>query len=383
MVEALRLLGAVTLVAWLSACSATTKPNVRDSNSNWLATCEVTADCKGDGTCICGLCTATCRDDGDCESAGTGASCVRPGDATEEVGCAAIVESARENVCLAECAHDDDCRAGSSCVEGACWAMPSTVIDRRDGGDEPDPPLGVDTRPDIWALDASVDFGEPVAAPVPETELEGELSASLVGVWNEVQGVHTYWASPIQLEIKADGAGRVTGTVAFLCEDETCNPRGPIPPASDPDASYPPGVDVGTYDVVRLNGMPHVPYRMFDARLQGGRFAFWTTNNDLWRDWCSLQTPFPVTIEGRRMYSCTPDARPFSELFEVEGVEDKDVLCALDWGPCRCTAERCAIDYQGATRLFDLRVEGDSMTGVHQTVNDFYVVTFEREGAAP
>lgn len=394
MVEPLKILGAVMLAAFLCACSAKTTPNVRDSNSNWLATCDVTADCDGDGACICGLCTATCRDDEDCESAGPWASCVRPDEASGEVACAAIVESAGQNVCLAECDDDDDCRSGSSCEDGACWASPASVIDRRDSGAAREPildaaidaasPLGIDMRPDLWELDASVDFSEPVASPLPQTELTGELAASLIGVWTEVGVAFRYWSSPLRLEIVQDSRGRITGTVTFLCAQGDCFPRGPFPVATDPNAGYPPGADFDSLGGSRTQGMAHVPYPLLDGRVQNGRLTFRITHNEVWRDWCALQTPHPVTVDGRQTYACMPDPPVFWDIIFAKGLAPKELLCAIDWSPCRCTAQGCVIDYHASVREFDVKLFGDDeLSGFHQGQYERLQVTLRREGSAP
>lgn len=381
MASAVKLLVAALV---LSACSAKTTPSVRDSNSNWLATCDVTADCDGEGACICGLCTATCSDDDDCDSAGPGASCVRPGAASGEVACAAIVEAAGQNVCLAECADDGDCRAGSSCNEGACWASPSAVIDQRDSGAKPpapvpdagitQPPLGHEIPDNIWEIDAAVSFEEPTARPAPVTELRGEAIAALIGVWGEELGRVHYWGSPMTLTIIEDATTRrVTGTISFSCEPGPgCEfSTEPLPAATDPDEPYPPGIDASMLQDVRYNMLPFFPYRMFDARLEAERFAFWFTNNDPWRDWCPLQSPYPAMVAGLQRYACLPDARSHQELQLDPEVEGKDVLCATDLSPCSCMASGCALDYHSAIRTLDLEIVD------RETLRGFYVSNFE------
>jgi len=396
MADALKL---ATLIALLAACSARTTPSVRDSNSNWLATCDVTADCSGDGSCICGLCTATCRDDGDCERAGPGASCVRPDEASDEVACAAIVQAAAQNVCLAECADDGDCRDGSMCRDGACWASPSAVIDQRDGAMEPLPDAGVASRPDaeptpplghevpadIWQLDAAVDFGEPTARPEPELEVQGTGAASLIGVWRDQPGHIQFWGSPVTLEIVQDATTqRITGTLSFSCETGPgCEfTDQPLPPVTDPDAAYPPGLPAGTLQEIRINILPFFPHRIFDARLEDGRLAFWLTSNEPWRDWCPLQSPYPSMVDGLARYACVPNARGYQELQLDPDADAKDVLCSSDFSPCRCTASGCALDYHSAVRSMSLeRVDDDTLQGFYIMSGDAHAVTLKRQAA--
>jgi hypothetical protein len=396
MIEALRFASAALLIALLSSCSAKTAPNVRDSNSNWLATCDITADCEGDGSCICGLCTATCGDDDDCVSAGPGASCVRLGEASGQVACAAIIESTTESVCLGECSDDDDCLDGSSCVEGACWASPSSVIDRRDSGSEPPlpapdadvepmPPLEASIPADIWALDASVDFEEPAPRPAPSTELQGAQVGSLIGTWDEVQGTHQFWGSPIKMTLTQDtAAGRVSGTIEFSCDPNCSAPTGPFPAPSDPNDVYPPGIEAIEHDNMRVNVVPYFPYRMLDPRLEDGRLAFWFTSSDVWTQWCALQTPYPVTVDGMPRYACMPDARPYNQLISEladsgEPIEGKGLLCASDLSVCSCTASSCTPDYHSAVRALDFDlVNQDTLQGLYITDGEAYPVTLTR-----
>jgi hypothetical protein len=398
MIEALRWLSAALISLLLAACSAKTTPNVRDSNSNWLATCEITADCEGDGACICGLCTTTCGDDDDCESAGPGASCVRPGEASDEVACAAIIESAGASVCLGECADDDGCSAGSSCIEGTCWGKPSSVIDRRDSGSEPPapapdadvemmPPLDVSIPDDIWALDASVDFEEPAPRPAPATQLQGAQIDSLIGTWNEMQGTHHFWGSPMKLTFSQDAAtGHVTGAIEFSCGPMCIETTGPFPAPTDPNDAYPLEVEPIEHDSMRINVVPFVPYRMLDARLEDGRLAFWFTTNDLWNEWCALQTPHPTTVDGKQRYSCTPDARSYGDVISqvVAGVpiEGKELLCASDGSVCSCTASSCTLDYHSAIRTLDFDlVNENTLVGLYITGGETYTVTLVRQAA--
>jgi hypothetical protein len=389
---------AAALVVFGIGCGPSSKaPRVTDSNSNWLAACEVTADCEGDGSCICGLCTATCSDDRDCSSAGPGASCVRPGEASGEVACAAIVEAAGESVCLAECTRDADCNDDSRCVEGSCWAEPSSVIDRRDAGMTPSmqapdaavvmmPPRAIDAGIDVWALDASVDFSDPPVRPMPQQAFQGEDLSGLLGVWSQQQAVTLLFAGPMRLEITEQRAdGSVTGTIAFMCEPGACDPEGPLPAVTDPDLGFPPGMSAGEQATMRLNILPRMEYRIFDARLVDGRLTFWFSNNDVWREWCPMQTPYATVVDAQTRYACVPEAQPFFDMFsritedDDESITGPQLLCSIDSGPCRCDAARCDLDYHGSMRTLDFELEGNEMRGIFGGQTDTHLVILTRE----
>jgi hypothetical protein len=394
MVESSRLASSLVLIALAVGCSPSNQPR-SDSNSNWLTECEVSADCRGDGACICGLCTRTCERDMDCAIAGDGAFCVAPEEASSGAACAAIVSAAEERLCLAGCREDADCGPESGCVAGACWRSPQGVVDRRDAARVPDagadagratgplpPPVlrGIDAGTDLSAVDAAVRFDEPVVRPVPEEFFQGDsVEAAVAGVWEAVPDVNGFWGGDMRLEITAGPSG-VTGTIAFMCSPGRCQPEGPPPPATDPEAGYPPGLDPIQQDLLRTNILARTPYRMLDARFADGRLTFWFTNNDLWRGWCALQTSYPVDANGRPEYACTEAPQPCFDFYalEPEDISAHELLCCAGGSPCLCTASGCDLNYQSAVRELDLRVDGDAMEGVMLMGRDTFRAVLRR-----
>ncbi len=383
-----------TLLTIAAGCSCEEDQVKEDgSNTNWLSYCEASADCEGDGSCICGLCTDTCETDAMCARSERPASCVEPEPASEAGGCAAVVRDAKVKICLPDCTGTEDCRDKSSCIDDACWpdaddiiderALSPSVVDRDAGSPdaavdaaEPGYLHGVDVAADLASpdyfqgMDAAMDFSEPIQLPEPETVIGGDFSeSSLVGIWQ--QEASSFWGGSIRLVIEraVDGRGLV-GSVSFLCEDERCDPMGPPPPATDPDTGYPPELDARDQDMLRINILPRFDYRIFDARVEEQRFSFWFTNNDLWRDWCALQTPYPVDNGGRLEYHCLPDPKPYDDLSydsHPQDVADKELLCAADHSVCACGQEACNVSFRGSVRAVDLFIDGDVMGGVFVT----------------
>lgn len=93
----------------LAACGGKTDEGGTDSSSHWLERCGSDADCEGDLSCLCNVCTRTCNSDGACSDLGAGAVCSEPADSC----------SSREPVCTLECETGDDCASGR-CADGSC-----------------------------------------------------------------------------------------------------------------------------------------------------------------------------------------------------------------------------------------------------------------------
>ncbi len=104
------------LVAALLSCQ--TKGDERaktGSQTNWLQSCDTSAECGG-LECLCGVCLLECTTDGDCGDQGT-ARCA-PGMSlavSELCGDA----PAPMNICLPLC-RDGDCPGGQDCEDGVC-----------------------------------------------------------------------------------------------------------------------------------------------------------------------------------------------------------------------------------------------------------------------
>lgn len=58
-----------------ASCAKTNGP-AAGTNTNWLKLCTESADCKGDGDCLCGVCTLSCSDQDACSALGAPAQCM-------------------------------------------------------------------------------------------------------------------------------------------------------------------------------------------------------------------------------------------------------------------------------------------------------------------
>jgi hypothetical protein len=210
----------------------------------------------------------------------------------------------------------------------------------------------------------------------------------------------------IGLELVPDADGSITGQVTFGVGD-------PLPPVSNPDVEYPPGV---AYD--QLVGYPSLfeddpfflqttgdlpPFEGFayavavagstdDNKVPDGVIGLAFNSNEPLSPWCALQTSYPRTDVG---YSCAPDfggqqqALPggTDDLCTIYGPGDGaaclaeppdldacaggpraqidcDKLVACNLELCSCAEEGCYVR-QSQSRL-QLRRVGDELVGLFE-----------------
>ena len=100
----------------------------------------------------------------------------------------------------------------------------------------------------------------------------------------------------IALSFATDPTGIVLGTV-------TLGAGSPPPPATDPEAVYPPGY-------TRFSGITEgFPFTMAQGTLIGSRLRFTIWVTEVWSGWCALQTPIPGSpwCVPYRVYASTSD----------------------------------------------------------------------------
>jgi hypothetical protein len=168
-----------------------------------------------------------------------------------------------------------------------------------------------------------------------------------------------------------DASGRVCGTATYLAAGQ------PAPPAAtDPDAAYPPSTDPTTGGIGGATGKggasgawPGATYSIIQGAEVGGVLRFRLSTNELWKDWCALQTAVPQgdhygCIGGNGGWSsdgvtCTVVNSDGSEqMYPVA----KCNLCAGN-PVCTCDATRCAVSDGGTSVVFDLKVDGARLSG--------------------
>lgn len=127
----------------------------------------------------------------------------------------------------------------------------------------------------------------------------------------------------------------------------------PPPPATDPDANYPPGAtQIGTATVVE-----GFPYTIARGTLTASRLRFTIWETEVWSSWCALQTPSPGSSW------CLPNSGIYNE--------DANGMCSYQTSPgaqatpvnctkvALCTSGVCACANGGCTESFYASVEFD------------------------
>jgi glucuronoarabinoxylan endo-1,4-beta-xylanase len=104
-------------------CEPDSDPQAIDSQTNWLAFCQIDAQC-GPRQCVCGVCTSTCNAEKDCAEL-KGTACVT----ADDVGAIAQCGGGRmpgpgPGLCLPRC-NDAACAKGQMCVAGVCTPVPA------------------------------------------------------------------------------------------------------------------------------------------------------------------------------------------------------------------------------------------------------------------
>jgi hypothetical protein len=145
----------------------------------------------------------------------------------------------------------------------------------------------------------------------------------------------------VKLSFATDPAGVVVGTVTF-------GAGTPPPPATDPDANYPPGqTQIGATTIVE-----GFPYTIARGTLEASRLRFTIWETEVWSGWCALQPQYPGSAW------CVPQSGIFSY--------NSDGTCSYQSGPavtptaigctkvtvcgsgvCGCTAGSCTVSYFG------------------------------------
>jgi hypothetical protein len=132
-----------------------------------------------------------------------------------------------------------------------------------------------------------------------------------------------------------------------------------------------------------------VPYGLLDGRLEEHRFRAAFDPNQLWTDWCTLQTPYPTSSDPDTGYGCLPNwgftyARDGSGCSQPNPDTGEDV--AVDCGklslcthisPCTCTADGCFVTANPSV-TFDIALDGDVADGTVTGLADRLNIRLER-----
>lgn len=205
---------------------------------------------------------------------------------------------------------------------------------------------------------------------------EGSEETSIVGLWEgyaEDSGRLTsegVSSDRIAIEIiEVDADGQITGTIRF-------GASGTMEPIGDPNTGYPSGLRLeqtfGPWPFVEtfaysLTGR----FEPADGRLRGDR-----NPNEVWSEWCELQTSY----ESDSRYGCLPSCGSVQTgdecelLCESERISvDCEQLALCNESVCDCGPGGCSV--AGSPDLtIDLHLDGNELQGQLTGVGEIFLV---------
>ena len=172
----------------------------------------------------------------------------------------------------------------------------------------------------------------------------------------------TSGSDAVKISFAVDPAGNLIGAVIL-------GNGTPPPPATDPSVGYPPGLF--SYPDEAWGALTYVAegyaYPMHNGTLDGQRLRFGVDLQDLWRDWCALQTPLPGSSgclpNWAGMATVDTCAQTNPTTGEIVPVDcGKFGLCQLTM-MCVCDASGCQLQDHGATMMFDISINNNRADG--------------------
>lgn len=311
------------------SCSPNRGPEV-GGETHWLALCSHDSECGDEGlVCVCGTCTRACTGDDSCQSG----QCYDTRSPVLRQRCEDRDVEGSHAVCLAQCESDRECGQRRSCVRGACVPVLAGAL------------TGVSDE---------VSWSEPLQVTRPRDAIDN-ADDSLLGTWANLDCSPNLWDSCMKLVIERNASGVVQGRFHSQPSEDF---SGPYAPATDPDRGYPHEVSPDDYSLVR-DSIADLDYRVLDGHVTGDRLTFGWSPFELWRDWCTLQRPYPWQIAGRTLFYCVPQAAEAQAAFDLGKIvlcrsADVEPVCE-DQQPCvcsepgnpRCSPAVCECDAQG------------------------------------
>jgi hypothetical protein len=160
-------------------------------------------------------------------------------------------------------------------------------------------------------------------------------------------------------------------------------------PAVDPSHGYPVELAPSEYAYFRMNGVAGRPYTLFDGNISGDHFSAWFSYRELWSDWCALQKPTRIQVDGEARNVCAPNIHDETVDLGKRVLctsADMDSFCSAKGAPadmtpcvctmdseagnplcspnyCRCDATQCDADLWSGAQWFDLTLTDGQLVG--------------------
>ena len=164
------LFGALCLASVaLIGCGGKTTTAGTDSNSNWLSRCTKDADCSGNLSCLCNICTQACEQDGVCKGAGSDALCVEPSElqcATKAAGVCAVLKSSEMPDASASGGNSGNSGGSGNMGVGGTSSSGGSAVGGTSSDDPMTPDASLPDPADCATLDQAACEAAPDCAPI-------------------------------------------------------------------------------------------------------------------------------------------------------------------------------------------------------------------------
>lgn len=253
-----------------------------------------------------------------------------------------------------ECSFDSDCGDESVCVDGMCLLADDPVgtpppVDEPGEPDVTPPPTGESDEPN-----------EPPKPPV-----DGATASKVDGTWEGYVEAYSFMSGSdaIRVEIHSDGC-TPSATITFG-EGE------PLPPVEDPDVGYPFANTTNSPFGGLVRWYEGEAYEAHSIEISKKRVQIDISMNDVWTEWCEMQTPYPMDESGEG-FMCVPNyGFSWSEEGCVLSGPDGGIpmdcgkieLC--QFGPCLCDESGCGVPSGGDTTL-DVALDDGHLEGTFE-----------------
>jgi len=158
--------------------------------------------------------------------------------------------------------------------------------------------------------------------------------------------------------------------------------------APDPNVGYPPGLGSDPFAATDLpRPAEGFEYSLHDGSVDGTRVQFAVAPNEVWEEWCALQTPIADEVNAGR-YACLPNWGTIAGdagCWQTDPSTNTDVpvdcgklaLCGPG-GVCECSSTECTVD-ANPYATFDLQLDANELDGTAAELHGLDHVHFERE----
>ncbi len=217
--------------------------------------------------------------------------------------------------------------------------------------------------PLVLALVACSSAGGNVDLGDNDTAKTGQSLSDYEGIWDGYVEAYRFDSGSDRLRVALDRNGH--GSIQF-------GDAPPIPPFSNPDVGYPPGVP---FNFIGYSAaIPHegFDYPLYDANVTQGRIKFTAWGTDIVADFCAAQIHIVPSLARPTGYTCSLTGDGWA-MGDEDTCSNPRTAEPIDCGQiqtcfksCNCSETSCTtVRHPGSELVFDgvLRDRGHSLDG--------------------